>query len=96
LLVPGVTDRLGVGDRRVEPSHRPPPGFQRDFDRLYWRSRTNNPLNAWYYARCQGSFRTNAHFTVFWYGDDRFEDGASLITDALSKPVTILPVPRDT
>lgn len=80
---------LGLGDLLWR-------SLQRDIERLYWRSRTNNPLNAWYYARCQGSFRTNAHFTVFWYGDDRFEDGASLITDALSKPVTILPVPRDT
>jgi len=67
--------------------------IQRDIDKLYWRSRSNNPLNAWYYARCQGSFRANGHFTVFWYGDDKFEDGAMLINDALSKSVTILPVP---
>eukprot|EP00026_Physarum_polycephalum_P003065 Phypoly_transcript_03074.p1 GENE.Phypoly_transcript_03074~~Phypoly_transcript_03074.p1 ORF type:complete len:772 (+),score=146.02 Phypoly_transcript_03074:298-2316(+) len=67
--------------------------LQRDIDKLYWRSRTNNPLNAWYYARCQGSFRTNAHFTVFWYGDDRFADGAALIEDALARSLTILPVP---
>lgn len=80
---------LGLGDLLWR-------SLQRDIDKLYWRSRTNNPLNAWYYARCQGSFRTNEHFTIFWYGDDRFEDGASLITDALAKPVTILPVPRDT
>jgi len=65
--------------------------IQRDIDKLYWRSRTNNPLNTWYYQRCQGSFRTTEHFTIFWYGDDRFEDGASLITDALAKPLTILP-----
>lgn len=80
---------LGLGDLLWR-------SLQRDIERLYWRSRTNNPLNAWYYARCQGSFRTNAHFTIFWYGDDRFEDGASLIADALSKPVTVLPIPRDT
>jgi acetylglutamate synthase len=77
---------LGLGDLLWR-------SLQRDIDRLYWRSRTNNPLNAWYYARCQGAFRTNSHFTIFWYGDDKFEDGASLINDALSKPVTILPVP---
>lgn len=67
--------------------------LQRDIDRLYWRSRTTNPLNAWYYARCQGSFRADSHFTVFWYGDDRFEDGAPIIVDALARPLTILPVP---
>lgn len=77
---------LGLGDLLWR-------SLQRDIDRLYWRSRTNNPLNSWYYARSQGSFRTNAHFTVFWYGDDKFEDGASLIADALARPLTILPVP---
>lgn len=67
--------------------------LQRDIDKLYWRSRTSNPLNAWYYARCQGSFRADSHFTVFWYGDDRFEDGAALISDAMARPLTILPIP---
>jgi len=66
--------------------------LQRDIDRLYWRSRTTNPLNSWYYARCQGSFRADSHFTVFWYGDDRFVAGAGLIEDALDRPLTI-PVP---
>jgi acetylglutamate kinase len=66
--------------------------LQRDIDKLYWRSRNNNPLNSWYSARCQGSFRTNEHFTVFWYGDDRFEDGLTLIDEAIRRPVTVLPL----
>jgi len=67
--------------------------LQRDVERLYWRSRNNNSLNGWYYARCQGSFRTNEHFTVFWYGDDKYEDGLTLIEDAIKKPTTVLPLP---
>jgi acetylglutamate kinase len=66
--------------------------LQRDIEKLYWRSRNNNPLNSWYSARCQGSFRTNEHFTVFWYGDDRFEDGLSLIDEAIKRPITVLPL----
>jgi len=77
---------LGLGDLLWR-------SLQRDIDRLYWRSRSNNPLNPWYYSRCQGSFRADARFTVFWHGDDQFEDGASLISDAIARPVTILPAP---
>eukprot|EP01133_Synstelium_polycarpum_P012376 gene12376-14519_t len=38
--------------------------LQRDNDKLYWRSRNNNPLNPWYFQRCQGSFRADEHFTA--------------------------------
>ncbi|GAM22435.1 hypothetical protein SAMD00019534_056100 [Acytostelium subglobosum LB1] len=65
--------------------------LQRDIDKLYWRSRNNNPLNSWYFQRCQGSFRADDHFTVFWYGDDKFEDGSMMIEEALRKPITVLP-----
>ncbi|EFA76216.1 acetylglutamate kinase [Heterostelium album PN500] len=66
--------------------------LQRDIDKLYWRSRNNNPLNPWYFQRCQGSFRADEHFTVFWYGDDKFEDGSMMIEEALRKPITVLPI----
>ncbi|EGC32053.1 hypothetical protein DICPUDRAFT_57308 [Dictyostelium purpureum] len=63
--------------------------LQRDNEKLYWRSRNSNPLNPWYFQRCQGSFRPDLNFTIFWYGDDKFEDGKFLIDEALNKPVTI-------
>jgi len=66
--------------------------LQRDLPQLYWRSRNDNPLNNWYFQRAQGSFRGDPHFTVFWYGDDNFSDGPEIIQDALSKPVTVLPL----
>ncbi|KAF2074561.1 hypothetical protein CYY_004143 [Polysphondylium violaceum] len=67
--------------------------LQRDNEKLYWRSRNNNPLNPWYFQRCQGSFRADEAFTIFWYGDDKFEDGSFLIEEALRKPISILPNP---
>ncbi|KAN0037759.1 hypothetical protein ACTFIV_003114 [Dictyostelium citrinum] len=67
--------------------------LQRDNEKLYWRSRNSNPLNPWYFQRCQGSFRADESFTIFWYGDDKFEDGSFLVETALSKPVTIIPNP---
>ncbi|CAE7791298.1 ARG5 [Symbiodinium sp. KB8] len=33
---------------------------------LYWRSRTENPLNTWYFQRADGSLRYGG-WTVFWY-----------------------------
>ncbi|KYQ92652.1 acetylglutamate kinase [Tieghemostelium lacteum] len=81
------TQGLGLGDLiwRI---------LQRDNDKLYWRSRNNNPLNPWYFQRCQGSFRADESFTIFWYGDDKFEDGSHMIEAALNKPITIVPVAK--
>ncbi|MHB8913001.1 MAG: acetylglutamate kinase [Lysobacter sp.] len=35
--------------------------------RLFWRSRRGNPVNAFYYAECDGCIK-QAHWKVFWYG----------------------------
>lgn len=51
---------------------------------LYWRSRPDNPANAWYRAVCDGMQRTDA-WTVFWRGVPR-EDLSALIEDAVRRP----------
>jgi bifunctional N-acetylglutamate synthase/kinase len=37
--------------------------------RLYWRSRSDNPVNEFYFATCHGAVKTG-RWTVFWRGED--------------------------
>jgi len=46
--------------------------------KLFWRSRRNNPVNAFYQQVCDGCIKTG-HWTVFWYG----LEGVSEIQQAL-------------
>lgn len=39
----------------------------RDFPRLFWRGRTDNPINSWYQSVCDGMVRLPA-WNVFWRG----------------------------
>jgi bifunctional N-acetylglutamate synthase/kinase len=39
----------------------------RDHQDLFWRSRADNTVNPWYFARAHGSLRLD-RWTVFWYG----------------------------
>ncbi|HYO93844.1 MAG TPA: hypothetical protein VER33_05000 [Polyangiaceae bacterium] len=41
--------------------------IQRDFPRLFWRGRPDNPINSWYESVCDGMLRT-ASWNVFWRG----------------------------
>ncbi|KAF9378356.1 Amino-acid acetyltransferase, mitochondrial [Podila verticillata] len=49
-----------------------------EFPDLVWRSRSDNPVNKWYFDRSDGNIRIpNTNWTVFWYGPK----GLSLIRD---------------
>jgi acetylglutamate kinase len=41
--------------------------IQRDFPRLFWRGRADNPINSWYQSVCDGMVRLPA-WNVFWRG----------------------------
>ncbi|KAF9969584.1 Amino-acid acetyltransferase, mitochondrial [Actinomortierella ambigua] len=43
--------------------------LQDNFPDLVWRSRTDNPVNKWYFDRADGTIRIpGTNWTVFWYG----------------------------
>ncbi|KAG0258175.1 Amino-acid acetyltransferase, mitochondrial [Actinomortierella ambigua] len=43
--------------------------LQDNFPDLVWRSRTDNPVNKWYFDRADGTTRIpGTNWTVFWYG----------------------------
>lgn len=61
----------------------------KDCPSLFWRSRSNNTINAWYFDRAQGSM-TRGDWTVFWYGAGTdLAKCQQLVEHALSKPATI-------
>ncbi|KAF9583976.1 Amino-acid acetyltransferase, mitochondrial [Lunasporangiospora selenospora] len=52
--------------------------LQDEFPDLVWRSRTDNPVNKWYFDRADGSIQIpGTNWTVFWYGSK----GLHLIRD---------------
>lgn len=60
------------------------------YPRLYWRSRTANPINSWYFHNAQGSYATK-EWVVFWYGlGDNFEVMRDCVQHALAIPSTML------
>jgi bifunctional N-acetylglutamate synthase/kinase len=55
----------------------------RDFPTLFWRSRTDNPVNPFYDAEADGSVRRGP-WTIYWKGEedfDRIAEAVKLITD---------------
>ncbi|KAK3803136.1 hypothetical protein RRG08_060108 [Elysia crispata] len=52
---------------------------------LFWRSKTANPINTWYFKKCEGSWN-NPMWTVFWYGVQDPSLSSVLITEALTRP----------
>lgn len=59
-----------------------------DMSQLFWRSRSDNPLNAWYFKRAEGSWR-QGDWIVFWYGVDTAEEIAACRDHASSLPKTV-------
>ncbi len=55
---------------------------------LFWRSRSSNPINPWYFAQSDGSYRHDP-WTVFWYGIDDFDSMKHCVEVALDLPATI-------
>lgn len=62
----------------------------RDVPRLYWRARTDNPINPWYFQRADGSY-TRGPWTVFWTGPLDFPEIQDCIERALAEPPTLEP-----
>lgn len=62
----------------------------RDVPRLYWRARTDNPINPWYFQRADGSY-TRGPWTVFWTGLFEFPEIQDCVERALAEPPTLEP-----
>ncbi|MFS8063419.1 MAG: acetylglutamate kinase [Luteimonas sp.] len=56
--------------------------------RLFWRSRRGNPVNAFYYAECDGCIKQEA-WKVFWYGMGGFDEIASCVAHGHARPPTL-------
>lgn len=57
-------------------------------ERLFWRSRNENEINAWYFQQAQGSYKDD-RWTVFWYGLSGFGEIKACIDLALALPPTL-------
>ena len=62
--------------------------MKQENERLFWRSRVENPINGWYFSEAQGSFQKDG-WVVFWYGLDEFKKIEECIAEALAMPETL-------
>lgn len=58
------------------------------FPRLFWRSRWNNPVNAFYFDECDGAVK-RGDWVVFWVGDDDLTANAHRIETIATLPATL-------
>ena len=56
--------------------------------RLFWRSRRGNPVNAFYFAECDGCLK-QPRWKVFWYGIDDLADISRCIDHCRERPATL-------
>lgn len=63
--------------------------LRRDFGMLFWRSRSNNQINPWYFKRCEGSW-SNSKWTVFWYGMSDPKLSYALVEQAVKRPASFI------
>ena len=64
--------------------------MRQDHPALFWRSRTANPINGWYFQQAEGSY-ARGDWTVFWYGlGDDFEAMRGCVSRALTMPATLV------
>jgi acetylglutamate kinase len=56
--------------------------------KLYWRSRADNEINAWYFQQADGSHKAG-RWTVFWYGLEGFAETRACIDHAISLPPSL-------
>lgn len=64
--------------------------IREDTPRLFWRSRVDNPFNAWYFKKAEGSWR-QGEWVVFWYGFGSAEEIAACRDHAIALPTTVDP-----
>eukprot|EP00842_Homolaphlyctis_polyrhiza_P004419 jgi/Hompol1/4979/HPOL_004062-RA len=58
-----------------------------DAPNLSWRSRTDNPVNKWYFERSDGTMSlSGGRWTLFWYGPDGLQ-----LSDAYSEMASRIP-----
>ncbi len=55
---------------------------------LYWRSRRYNPVNAFYDAEADGSYR-RMPWKAYWYGLEDFDAIRACVEDALARPASL-------
>ncbi|MFN8767030.1 MAG: acetylglutamate kinase [Lysobacteraceae bacterium] len=56
--------------------------------RLFWRSRTSNPINDFYFDQSEGALKGDP-WTVFWYGLEGFEDIRFAVEHCRTRPATL-------
>ena len=56
--------------------------------RLFWRSRHGNPVNPFYYAESDGSYK-QPRWKVFWYGIDDFATIERCVAHCAQRPATL-------
>ena len=56
--------------------------------RLFWRARSGNEINPWYFQQSDGSHRAG-RWTVFWFGLEGFDEIKACIDHALALPATL-------
>ncbi len=66
-----------------------------EVDKLFWRSRPDNPVNEFYFDEADGCFK-GERWHVFWYGLDRdgpdgFAQIRSAVEHCLARPATLKP-----
>ena len=63
--------------------------FRRENPKLFWRSRANNPINAWYAQKADGLMKSNKWW-VFWCGMNDFSEIQPAVERALAMKATFL------
>ncbi len=56
--------------------------------RLFWRSRRGNPVNAFYFAECDGCIK-QPRWKVFWYGFGELADIGRCVEHCRARPATL-------
>jgi len=56
--------------------------------KLYWRSRSDNPVNEFYFNACDGAIK-QGHWTVFWRGEDDLEAIPAKVAQIAALPATL-------
>lgn len=57
---------------------------------LYWRSKTSNPVNSFYFQECDGSVKAGA-WTVFWKGENDLSRLPDMVRRIAALPETLEP-----
>ena len=61
--------------------------MRQETPKLFWRSRHDNPINAFYLQAADGCLKCG-HWTVFWYGLDGFAEIERAVAYCLDKPAS--------